>query len=203
MRPSRTSLWTAKLLLGLLYAALVSAAELWVAFGVLGVEHEASTTQVYLFLALAVAAAVGVTMLLATVLGAAGIALGVILTVILGLVSSGRFAPLEALPPFYQTYVDWLPLRYAVDGLRSLLFYDGTLNAGGLEGGLGDALPFFSSDDGRSDAAGLEDAIWVLGAYLAGSAMLGYAISLVKDLLSTRRQKGPRKGGLQGSEAHL
>jgi uncharacterized phage infection (PIP) family protein YhgE len=106
MRPSRTGLWTAKLLLGLLYAALVSASELWVAFRVLGVEHEASTTQVYLFLALAVAAAVGVTMLLATVLGAGGIALGVILTVILGLVSSGGFAPLEALPPFYQAYAD-------------------------------------------------------------------------------------------------
>jgi hypothetical protein len=163
----------------------------------------ASTTEVYLFLALGVAAAVGVTMLLATVLGAAGIPLGVILTVILGLVSSGGFAPLEALPPFYQAYADWLPLRYAVDGLRWLLFYDGTFDAAGLEGGLRDALPFFSSDDGSSDVAGLEDAIWVLGAYLAGSVMLGYAPSLIIDLLSTRRQKGPCKGRLQGSEAHL
>jgi YhgE/Pip-like protein len=197
VRPSRTGLWTAKLMLGLLYAALVAAAELWVAFGLLGVEHEASTTQVYLFLAFAVAAAVAVTMLLAAVLGAAGIALGVILTVILGLVSSGGFAPLEALPPFYQAYADWLPLRYAVDGLRSLLFYDGTLDAAGLEGGLKDALPF-SGEDGPSEAAGLESAIWVLGAYLAGSVTLGYAVSLVKDLFSTRR----RKGGLQGSEVH-
>jgi YhgE/Pip-like protein len=200
VRPSRTGLWTAKLLLGLLYAALVAAAELWIAFGVLGVEHEASTTQVYLFLAFAVATSVAVTMLLAAVLGAAGIALSVILTVILGLVSSGGLAPLEALPPFYQAYADWLPLRYAVDGLRSLLFYDGTLAAAGLEGGLlRDALPF-SGDDGRSEAAGLEDAIWVLGAYLAVSAVLGYAISVLQDLLE-RRREGRHKGGLQGSEA--
>src|SRR3712207_8770240 len=55
---------------GVQTCALPISAELWVAFGLLGVEHEASTTQVYLFLTLAVAAAVGVTMLLATVLGA-------------------------------------------------------------------------------------------------------------------------------------
>jgi hypothetical protein len=83
-----------------------------------------------------------------------------------------------------------------------LLFYDGTLDAARLEEGLRDALPF-SGDDRRSDAAGLEDAIWVLGAYLAGSVMLGHALMLVKDFLSTRRQKEPRKGRLQGSEAHL
>ncbi len=96
-------------------------------------------------------------------------------------------APLETLPPFYQAYADWLPLRYVIDGLRSLLFYDGTLATAGLEGGWRDSL-WFLDEGGRSEAAGLEDAVWMLGAYLAGAAGLGYAISLVRDLLDLRKK---------------
>jgi len=159
---------------------------LWVAFGHFGVEHEASTAQVYLFLTLAMTAAVSITMLFAVVFGAAGIGISAVLNVILGLVSSGGLAPLEALPPFYQTYADWLPLRYVIDGLRSLLFYDGSLDAARLEGGWRDSLWFFGR---RSEAAGLEDAVWMVGAYLAGAALLGYVISLVRDLFARREHK--------------
>jgi len=184
-RPSNSGLWTVRLFVGLVYAALIAGVELWVAFGLLGVEHEAGTAQVYAFLAFSVAAAVAVTMLLTVALGPAGIGISAILTVLLGLVSSGGNAPLEALPPFYQAYADWLPLRYVIDGLRSLLFYGGSLNAAGLEGGWRDSLWFLGSD-GRSEAAGLEDAVWVLGLYLAGAAVLGYAIPLVRDLAARR-----------------
>jgi hypothetical protein len=45
--------------------------ELLVAFGLLGVEHEAGREQVYLFLALAPMAVVSVTMLFAVAFGAA------------------------------------------------------------------------------------------------------------------------------------
>jgi ABC-2 family transporter len=184
--PSRTGLWTVRLALGFVYAALVAGVELWVAFSLVGVEHEASTTQVYLFLAFAIAAALAVTLLLAAAMGPAGIAVSAVLNVILGLVSSGGLAPLEALPPFYQAYADWLPLRYVMDGLRSLLFYDGTLGAARLEGGLRDVWWFLG--DGRSEAAGLEDAVWILGAYLAGSVTLGYVISFLVDLVARRRE---------------
>jgi hypothetical protein len=187
LSPSRTGLWTVRLLLGFVYAALCAGAELWVAFGVVGVEHEASTTQVYLFLAFAIAAVSTVTMLFAAALGPAGIGVSAVLGVILGLVSSGGLAPLEALPPFYQAYADWLPLRYVIDGLRSLLFYDGSLDAARLEGGLRDTL-WFLGDDGRSEAAGLEDAVWMLGAYLVGTAALGYVICLVQDIVARRRK---------------
>ncbi|HEX2742414.1 MAG TPA: ABC transporter permease [Rubrobacter sp.] len=186
--PSRTGLWTVRLLLGLVYAALVAGAELWVAFGLLGVEHEASTMQVYLFLSLAIAAIVSITMLFAVLFGPAGIGISAVLNVILGLVSSGGAAPLEALPPFYQAYADWLPIRYAIDGLRSLLFYDGSLDAASLEGGWRDSLWFLGSD-GRSEAAGLEDAVWMIGAYLAGAAALGYVISLLRDLATRRGRR--------------
>jgi YhgE/Pip-like protein len=185
--PSRTGLWTVKLLLGFVYAALVAGVELWVAFGVVGVEHEASTTQVYLFLAFAIAAILTATMLFAAALGPAGIGVSAVLGVILGLVSAGGLAPMEALPPFDRAYADWLPLRYAIDGLRSLLFYDGSLDAASLEGGWRDSL-WFLGGEGRPEAAGLEDAVWMLGAYLAGAAALGYVISRIQDLVARRRK---------------
>ena len=140
----------------------------------------------YLFLAVATTAAAAVTMLLAMAFGAAGIS--AVLNVILGLVSSGGLAPLEALPPFYQAYADWLPLRYVIDGLRSLLFYDGSLDAASLERGWRDSLWFFGGGE-RSEAAGLEDAVWMIGAYLAVAAMLGYLISLFRNVFARRERK--------------
>ncbi|MBA2534744.1 MAG: DUF3533 domain-containing protein [Rubrobacter sp.] len=199
LRTSQMGMWTVRLLLGLIFALLAAGVELWVAFGFLGVEHEASTTQAYLFLALAMWAAVSVTMLFAVAFGPAGIGISAVLTVILGLVSSGGNAPLEALPGFYQAYADWLPLRYVIDGLRSLLFYDGSLDAARLEGGWRDSLWFFG-EGGRSEAAGLEDAVWMIGAYLVGSAVLGYLISLVQDLFARRERIGTEKRSA-GAEA--
>jgi ABC-type polysaccharide/polyol phosphate export permease len=128
------------------------------AFGLLGLEHEAGTMQVYLFLAPVLWAAVTVTMLFAVAFGVAGIRISAVLNVIMGLVSSGVLAPLEALPPFYRAYADWLPIRYVIEGLRSLLFYNGTLDAASLEGGWRDSL-WFLGGGGRSEAAGLEDAV--------------------------------------------
>ena len=145
--------------------------------------------QLYLFLALAMWAAVSVTMLFAVAFGPAGIGISAVLNVILGLVSSGATTPLVALPPFYQDYANWLPLRYVIDGLRSLLFYDGSLSAAGLEGGWRDSL-WFLGEGGRSEAAGLEDAVWMIGMYFVGSAVLGYVISFVRDLSARRGRKG-------------
>ena len=52
-------------------------------------------------------------------------------------------------------------------------------------------------DGDRSEAAGLEDAVWVLGAYLAGSAVLGYAISVLRDLFGKRRTDMERDLGAE------
>jgi YhgE/Pip-like protein len=189
LRPSQTGVWTVRLLVGAVAALVLAAAELWVAFGLLGVEHEASTAQVYLFVSLGMWAAMSVTMVLAVLLGPAGIGLAAVLNVILGLVSSGGTTPVVALPPFYQDYANWLPLRYAIDGLRSLLFYDGSLGAASLESGWRDSL-WFLGGGGRYEAAGLEDAVWMIGFYLVGSVLIGYLISLVRDLSARRGRKG-------------
>jgi hypothetical protein len=99
LRSSRSGLWTVRLLLGLVLGLLIAGAELLVAFGLLGVEHEASTAQVYLFLKLATTAAVSVTMLFAVAFRPAGIAISAVLNVNLGLVSSGGLAPLRLSHP--------------------------------------------------------------------------------------------------------
>lgn len=200
-RASRTGLWTSRLLVGLIYAPLMAAVELWVAFGLFGVEHDAEVAQVWAFLALAIAATFAAAMLLVTLLGPAGIGVAAVLTILLGLVSSGGNAPLEALPGFYRAYADWLPVRYVIDGLRSLLFYDGSLGAARLEGGWRDSLWFFGGG-GRSEAAGLEDAVWVLGALLAGSVILGYAVSLLRDLFGKRRTDTERDLEAEDLTAH-
>jgi hypothetical protein len=199
LRPSHAGLWTLRLLLALIFALIVTGTELCVAFGLLGVEHEASTAQVYLFLTLAMWVAVSVMMLFAVAFGQAGIGISAVLNVILGLVSSGGTTPLVALPPFYQDYANWLPLRYVIDGLRSLLFYDGSLDAVRLEGGWRDSL-WFLRGGGRYEAAGLEDAGWMIGLYLLGSAVLGYLISLLRDLSARRERKGTKRPD-EGAEA--
>jgi hypothetical protein len=133
-----------------------------------------------------------VTMALAVAFGPAGIGIAAVLNVILGLVSSGGTTPVVALPPFYQDYANWLPLRYGIDGLRSLLFYGGSLDAVSLEGGWRDSL-WFLGGGGRFEAAGLEDAVWMIGMYLVGSVVLGYLISLVRDLSARRGRKEARR----------
>jgi YhgE/Pip-like protein len=190
LRPSHTGMWTVRILLGLVAALILASVELWVAFGLLGVEREASTAQVYLFVALAMWAAMSVTMVLTVAFGPAGIGIAAVLNVILGLVSSGGTTPVVALPPFYQDYANWLPLRYGIDGLRSLLFYDGSLDAASLESGWRDSLWFLGGGGRRYEAAGLEDAVWMIGMYLLGSVALGYLISLLRDLSATRKGAG-------------
>ena len=40
----------------------------------------------------------------------------------------------------------------------------------------------------------LEDAVWMIGAYLAVASVLGYVISLFRDLFARRERKEARKG---------
>jgi hypothetical protein len=54
--------------------------------------------------------------------------------------------------------------------------------------------------DPDAPAAGLEDAVWMIGAYLAGAVALGFVISLVRDL-ATRRGRREIRNPPEGAEA--
>ena len=69
-----------------------------------------------------------------------------------------------------------------------MLFYNGTLDSASLEGGWRDSLWFLGGRE-RSEAAGLEDAVWIIVAYLGGAAALGHVISLVRDLATPRGRR--------------
>ncbi|MCL6438973.1 MAG: ABC transporter permease [Rubrobacteraceae bacterium] len=148
--------WTAWLLLGAAFSGAFSAVEVAVAFGLLDAHRSVGVGEVYGFLVLCTSSMLFVTLVLARAFGYAGLVLSLIGNILLGLVSSGGFEPLQALPGAYQVYSEWLPMRHAVDGLRALLFYGGRM------------------------AAGLEGALWVLGAYALGAAVLGYAIAVAR-----------------------
>src|SRR3712207_7348868 len=70
-----------------------------------------------------------------------------------------RRPPRSTLFPYTTLFRSWLPLRYGIDGLRSLLFYEGSLDAASLEGGWRDSL-WFLGGGGRFQGAGLEGALW-------------------------------------------
>ena len=68
-----------------------------------------------------------------------------------------------------------------------------------LEGGWRNSL-WFLGGGGRYEAAGLEDAGWMVGMYLVGAAVIGYLISVSRDLLARRESKGVQRAD-EGAEA--
>jgi len=76
--------------------------------------------------AVLVAATMGTITIAATeAFGVAGSVLAVFLTTIAGVPSAGGVYPLAATPTAFRWLAGWLPLRYATDGARSLIFFDG------------------------------------------------------------------------------
>lgn len=175
----RAKLFPAKLVLGIAFAGMVAALESVVALGFWGVDHSVNVFWVFLWLWLAIASVMAITLLFLEAFGVAGQVLSALLLFLFGQIASGGIFPLESLPSFYRAYADVLPLRYAVDGMRSLLFYDGRMDAG------------------------LETALLVLGAYLLGSAALGYAISVVRARQAEEMEVFPAAGRMSRQEELL
>lgn len=112
------------------------------------------------------AAAVGAfTLLLLTVAGEVGALLGVLATTIIGVPSAGGVYPLQMVPDAYRVLGDWLPLRYLADGARSIVFFNGRLEAG------------------------LGTAIFALGAYLVASVVLGGVAAAIADRIRAGRTR--------------
>jgi hypothetical protein len=90
-----------------------------------------------------------VTAACAWLMGPAGVALGALVVVLLGLVSSGGPLGSEFLPDAYRAIAPWLPVAPASSALRGALFFDGAgvigpiglLSAWALIGIVGPAVP--------------------------------------------------------------
>lgn len=112
-------------LAGVLVAAPVSAlASSAIAFGVVGMPADRPWTLVAFAVLVATAMAL-VTLAATEAFGVAGSVFAVFLTTIVGVPSAGGVYPLEATPTVFRGLAAVLPLRYATDGARSLIFFDG------------------------------------------------------------------------------
>jgi YhgE/Pip-like protein len=160
---SRTGLWGTKVVLAFALSVLAGMLQTVIAVSVLGMTAT-SPVELGLFAVLGVAAAATVTLAFLVPFGLGGSLLGVLFITILGVPSSGGPYPIEMLPDFFRFLAGWLPLRYMTDGARSLIFFDGKLDAG------------------------LGTAIWVLLVYAVGAALLGGATALAIDRVLSRRR---------------
>lgn len=164
-------LFTAKLTLSLAMSVLSAVLLTAMAVPILGMDAT-DPWKLALFAVLGVTAVSMVTLLFVTTLGNFGVLLGILVTTIFGVPSAGGVYPQEMMPRFFQLLGDVLPLRYLTDGSRSLIFFEGRLDAG------------------------LETALWALGLYAAAAAALGYAAAFAFDgswarwATASRRERG-------------
>jgi YhgE/Pip-like protein len=146
-RPHHVSFYLARLGMGLV-ACLVGSVVSVVIAAFLGLDHTAGLLALILYSFLVSSMAMSLTLLFLIVLGPRGIIVAVLFNIVLFSSLNGSNQPVQTLPSFLRGLADILPFHAATDGMRSLLFYGGRLEAG-LSGGL-----------------------WMLAAYFVGGVVL-------------------------------
>jgi ABC-type polysaccharide/polyol phosphate export permease len=132
--PINVSFYLARLGVGLV-ACLVSSVVSVVIAALLGLDHTAGLLALILYSFLVSSMVMSLTPLFLIVLGPRGIIVAVLFNIVLFSSLNGSNQPVQTLPSFLRSLADVLPFRAATDGMRSLLFYGGRLEAG-LSGGL-------------------------------------------------------------------
>ncbi|MFJ4953072.1 YhgE/Pip domain-containing protein [Streptomyces sp. NPDC088760] len=150
VRITRSSTFVAKAVLGAAMGCSAGAAVAGVALWATGL-HPADTGRFVLFCSTACAAVALLTLALFAVFGALGQVLALFSVTLVGVPLSAGAIPQEELTGSYDTVGKALPARHVVEGVRSLLFFDGHGN--------------------RVDLAWL-----VLAGYAAGALLVGWAV---------------------------
>ena len=147
-----------------LMAVLVGLLVTWVAVGWLAMDAP-NVWTLGLFAILVAAATTYMSLLFQVAFGQVGLLVGLIFFTVLGVPASGGTYPVQMLPSFWQWLHTFLPLRYATDGARALLFMGG------------------------NEEAGLGSALLVLGMYALGGLLAAWLVSQLKDRWATRTSK--------------
>ncbi|MFF7753813.1 ABC transporter permease [Streptomyces sp. NPDC007971] len=150
IRITRSSTFLAKAVLGAAMGCVAGAVVACVALWTTGV-RPGDTGQFVLFCSTACAAVSLLTLALFAVFGALGQLLALFSVTLVGVPLSAGAIPAEELPGGYDALGKALPARHVVEGVRSLLFFDGG----------GDRVHL---------------AWLVLGAYAAGALLIGWAV---------------------------
>lgn len=111
-------------------------------------------------------------------IGNAGLLVNLVVFVVLGIPTSGGATPTQMLPQVFVAIGTFQPMHQAYLGLRSIMFFDSSLEAG------------------------LGHAVWVLGGWLAAGLVMGVVVTLAYERMGMRRQAvadrvpaGRRSGG--------
>ncbi|QFG00484.1 ABC transporter permease [Psychrobacillus glaciei] len=131
---SGSTLLLTEMLLGILLALLVSSILQLAVFGIFGSAHSTSIWKIFFFTLLCSITMFFLFKMIGLLFGKWGMLVMFPIN-ILGIFASGGAIPLANLPAFHHFFSLFLPTRYMLDGMRSLLFYDGN-----MQSGLGTAL---------------------------------------------------------------
>jgi YhgE/Pip-like protein len=164
MAKSHAQSWYIKLLSAIAISAITGLIATWTIVGILGMPTN-HAWELGFFTALGTCTVTLITLILVANIGIPGTLFSVLLTTIFGVPTSGGVYPLQMVPGFFAWMGSWLPMRYIVDGVRALLFFNA-----------------------RRDA-GLEHAVWILGIYVVGVIIIGSVIAIIRDIIAMRRSR--------------
>lgn len=146
----------------LVTAPLVSGLTLWVAH-IVGVSGYDPWHMFWFSNLVIVAVGVCAHTIIAAI-GNAGLLVNLVVFVVLGIPTSGGATPTQMLPPLFAAIGTLQPMHQAYLGLRSIMFFD------------------------SSWEAGLGHAVWVLAAWLLAGVIVGVVVTLIYERMGMRRQ---------------
>lgn len=146
----------------LVTAPLVSGLTLWVAHIVGMTGYDA--WHMFWFSNLVIVAVGVCAHTIIAAIGNAGLLVNLVLFVVLGIPTSGGATPTQMLPPLFAAIGTLQPMHQAYLGLRSIMFFDSSWDAG------------------------LGHAVWVLAGWLIAGVVVGVAVTLVYERMGMRRQ---------------
>ncbi|AMQ07825.1 YhgE/Pip domain-containing protein [Sporosarcina psychrophila] len=126
---SDTKVFLTEMVLGVILSAIVAAVLQIVVFGVFGSSHSTSIWLIFLFTFLCCMTMYFQFKMIALFLGKWGMLVMFPIN-IMGIFSSGGAVPIATLPFIHHFFSTFLPARHMVDGLRVMLYYNGSLQAG-------------------------------------------------------------------------
>lgn len=135
---SHSKVLLTEMLLGVILSVLVASFLQLAVFGFFGSTHSTSIWPIFFFTLLCILTMLFMFKMIGIFLGKWAM-LAMFPLNILGIFGSGGAVPITSLPEFHRIMSTVLPTRYMVDGMRSLFYYNGS-----MEAGLGTALTVIS-----------------------------------------------------------
>jgi YhgE/Pip-like protein len=126
---SRVDQYVTEALLTIPVAILGGLAVIWMSVGILGAQSD-HPKQAVLFAMTGVLAMSLLSLAFLTAFGLVGDLIALLVMTIFGVPSARGVYPFEALPGFFRSLGELLPLRWLTDGLRSLFYFAGRADAG-------------------------------------------------------------------------